>query len=295
MDQKLIGKFIAALRKEQQMTQEQLAEKLGVNYRSVSRWENGHCMPDISLLQPLAEELGISVSELLSGKHTDEEQELKNAISTLIELSDREKHSKTKKLTTYFFTALICFTLSYFFRSYPAIKWLLLGSAVLSELLGFHYNVMGKSLIEIQPEFFLKRKEGRTMRTAKEMLQFAAEYQEIKLKQYELAFQTIEKALMSDETVRYAAVAEDFRINSLNRMMHAALVVTQKRLLIGGEGNTKRGFFTVHETIEEIALNDIVSAERIGSVLRLKTETREMEFRFSNSEVIDNLIKNLTP
>lgn len=293
MDQKLIGKFIAALRKEQQMTQEQLAEKIGVNYRSISRWENGHCMPDISLLQPLAEELGISVSELLNGKRTDEEQELKTAVSTLIELSNKEKDNKTKKLTAYFFTALLCFLLSCFFRSYPTIKWFLLGSAVLSELLGFHYNVMEKPLLELQPEFFLKRKEGMIMRTAKEMLQFAAGYQEITLKQYELAFQAIEKAVQANEIVRYTTIAEDFRINNLNRMMHAALVVTQKRLLIGGEGNTKRGFFTVNSDIEEIALGDIISAERIGSVLRIRTETRELEFKFSNPDAIDDLLMNL--
>ena len=67
MNQENIGKFIASLRKEKELTQEQLAEQLGVNSRSVSRWENGNCMPDLSLLEMLAQELGVSVSELLSG------------------------------------------------------------------------------------------------------------------------------------------------------------------------------------------------------------------------------------
>lgn len=67
MNQENIGKFIASLRKEKELTQEQLAEVLGVNSRSVSRWENGNCMPDLSLLEMLAQELGVSVSELLSG------------------------------------------------------------------------------------------------------------------------------------------------------------------------------------------------------------------------------------
>lgn len=67
MNQENIGKLIASLRKEKELTQEQLAEVLGVNSRSVSRWENGNCMPDLSLLEMLAQELGVSVSELLSG------------------------------------------------------------------------------------------------------------------------------------------------------------------------------------------------------------------------------------
>ena len=69
MNQQNIGNFIAVLRKEKELTQEQLAEKLGVNSRSVSRWENGRCMPDYSLLPAIAEELNVSVVELLEGKH----------------------------------------------------------------------------------------------------------------------------------------------------------------------------------------------------------------------------------
>ena len=58
MEQIKTGKFIAELRKEKGMTQEQLGDRLGVNSRSVSRWENGHGMPDISLLLELADVLG---------------------------------------------------------------------------------------------------------------------------------------------------------------------------------------------------------------------------------------------
>ena len=73
MDQEKIGKFIAKLRKDKNMTQEQLVEKLGVNSKSISRWENGRNMPDLSLLIPLSNELGITVNDLLSGKKNDKE------------------------------------------------------------------------------------------------------------------------------------------------------------------------------------------------------------------------------
>lgn len=55
MNQEKFGKFISELRKEKNMTQEQLAEKLGVSDKSISRWENGNTMPDISLLVELAD------------------------------------------------------------------------------------------------------------------------------------------------------------------------------------------------------------------------------------------------
>ena len=63
-----IGKRIAALRREKSMKQDELAEKLGVTPQAVSKWENDQTCPDISLLPPLAEILGVSVDELLSGK-----------------------------------------------------------------------------------------------------------------------------------------------------------------------------------------------------------------------------------
>lgn len=68
MEQEKIGKFILKLRKEKNMTQKELAEKLGVTDRAISKWENGRGMPEVSLMKPLCDELGISVNELLSGE-----------------------------------------------------------------------------------------------------------------------------------------------------------------------------------------------------------------------------------
>ena len=65
MNQIKIGKFIAALRKEKGMTQEQLGEKLGVTNKTVSRWENGNYMPDVEMLSLLSEEFSVSTNELM--------------------------------------------------------------------------------------------------------------------------------------------------------------------------------------------------------------------------------------
>ena len=63
-----LGKRIAALRHEKQMKQDELAEKLGISYQAVSKWENDQTCPDISLLPLLAKTLGVSTDELLTGK-----------------------------------------------------------------------------------------------------------------------------------------------------------------------------------------------------------------------------------
>lgn len=68
MDQVKIGKFIAAMRKEKAMTQEQLGAKLGVTNKTVSRWETGTYLPDVELLSLLSQEFGVSLNELVAGE-----------------------------------------------------------------------------------------------------------------------------------------------------------------------------------------------------------------------------------
>lgn len=68
MNQFIIGRFISQKRKEKNLTQEQLAEKLGVSNKTVSKWECGKCMPDYSVVKPLCQELGITISELMDGE-----------------------------------------------------------------------------------------------------------------------------------------------------------------------------------------------------------------------------------
>lgn len=68
----IVGRFITKKRKEQNLTQEQLAERLGVSNKTVSKWETGKCMPDYAVVKNLCEELNVSVSELMDGEETDD-------------------------------------------------------------------------------------------------------------------------------------------------------------------------------------------------------------------------------
>ena len=96
MNQQKIGSFIQQLRKEKNMTQIQLANKLGVTDRAVSNWENGRRMPELSTIKLLCDELGITLNELLSGERINEEdysEKLEENVLNTIEYSN----SKTKK------------------------------------------------------------------------------------------------------------------------------------------------------------------------------------------------------
>ena len=72
MNQLLTGEFIAKKRKEKNLTQSALAERLGVSNKTVSKWETGRCMPDYSVIEPLCRELEITVAELLDGEEKAE-------------------------------------------------------------------------------------------------------------------------------------------------------------------------------------------------------------------------------
>lgn len=117
MDTKKIGAFIAMNRKKKGYTQEQLAEKLGVTNKTISRWENGHYMPDLSLLEPLSKELDITLNELLAGEEIVKEEAMEyseqNLIQT-IDYTDKKIKDEHKKISLFIiglgiFTSLCAF------------------------------------------------------------------------------------------------------------------------------------------------------------------------------------------
>ncbi|MBQ2740130.1 MAG: helix-turn-helix domain-containing protein [Clostridia bacterium] len=94
MEQQKTGKFIAEMRKEQGLTQRELAEKLMISDKTVSKWECGNGLPEISLMLPLCEILKISVNELLTGKRLQSSEYKKNAEDNLMKLINEKEHAK---------------------------------------------------------------------------------------------------------------------------------------------------------------------------------------------------------
>ena len=99
MDQIKIGKFIAKCRKKNNLTQMQLAEKLNITDRAISKWENGKGMPDSSIMIDLCNELKISVNELLSGEKIEMKEYNKKAEENLFELN--KSNEKKNKIINY--------------------------------------------------------------------------------------------------------------------------------------------------------------------------------------------------
>ena len=101
MDQVKIGKFIAQCRNEKQITQEELGEKLGVTNKTISRWENGHYLPDIEMMQLLSKEFNVSINELISGEKIKDSDYKEKAESNLIAVLENSSFTLKEKIDFY--------------------------------------------------------------------------------------------------------------------------------------------------------------------------------------------------
>lgn len=111
MDNIKIGTFIKQLRKEKKLTQKELAEKLGITDRAISKWERGLGCPDISLLEPLANALDTSILELLKGEHLQKNQSYteKDLLESM-HLSKKNTLKKIKNISNYITIIIITIT-----------------------------------------------------------------------------------------------------------------------------------------------------------------------------------------
>lgn len=154
MDQQKIGSFLKTLRKEKNMTQEQLAEILNVSGRSVSRWETGSNIPDLSVLVELSEFYSVDIKEIVDGERKSENMNIeeKETIEKIVEYAGNEKHQKAGKLNKYFMLALACFVVVIFNRQFEVLSYIfqknidefvsgmLCGLGLLFEFIGFYNN-----------------------------------------------------------------------------------------------------------------------------------------------------------
>ena len=108
MDQKKIGRFLKELRNEKGITQEQAANEFGVAQRTVSRWETGSNMPDLSILVELADFYDVDIREVINGERKSEimDKDVKETLVMVSEYSDYEKKKKTNILNILFAVGL---------------------------------------------------------------------------------------------------------------------------------------------------------------------------------------------
>ena len=120
MNQQKIGNFIKEKRKEKNLTQDELASKLGVSNRTISKWENGHGLPDYSLILDLCKVLDMSINELLSGEEVKEENYRTMLEENIIKAIDYNNKKRNKKniVITIFVVLIVLLGLTIFYKNY---------------------------------------------------------------------------------------------------------------------------------------------------------------------------------
>ena len=111
MNQEKIGKFIKECRKKKNLTQDELARALNVTDKAISKWENGRCLPDVSLFTKLCKELDITVNELLSGEKLNKNNYQEKTDEITINLLDKMKKNKRMYIKITIITIILLFTI----------------------------------------------------------------------------------------------------------------------------------------------------------------------------------------
>ncbi len=116
IDKEKFGAFVSGLRKEKGLTQQELAGRLFVSNKAVSKWERGQSLPDISLLEPLAEQLGVSVAELLKGERLTEEtmdtREAERLVTRAVQMTAEERERRKKDRRFWRWVWVVCAALA---------------------------------------------------------------------------------------------------------------------------------------------------------------------------------------
>ena len=171
MDLVKIGDFLKQLRKEKGLTQEELAEKMGVARRTVSRWETGNNMPDLDILIELSDLYETDLREILSGERKSGKmnEEMKETVEKIAEYSAEEKEKRRKKLNRYFILGEIFILLVILDHQFGILSKIfvspiddfaagvLTGLSLLFNFIGFYDNSHEVSLRKRKRELFAKK------------------------------------------------------------------------------------------------------------------------------------------
>lgn len=150
MNPLVAGKLIALKRKQKNLTQEQLAEKLGLSNKTVSKWETGKCMPDYSIVKSLCKELEVTVAELIAGEISEEHSIRVYEDEQILDLLRRTQELEKQKNVLYGLVLIVMGialqALSYAFGGSSFkdfVSGLLMGASIAEMLIGIY--VVGRS------------------------------------------------------------------------------------------------------------------------------------------------------
>lgn len=165
MDLRKSGAFLKALRKEKDVTQEELAEVLNVSRRTVSRWETGSNMPDLDILVEMADYYGVDIRELLDGERRSEQmnKEIEETVLKAADYSKEEELRYMRRLHGWFIVALLAFVIYFatlFLEPKEPNAWLDFAQGLM----------LGISFAMIIIAVLMSGKRGRKLRESKKRL-----------------------------------------------------------------------------------------------------------------------------
>ena len=280
MDLIKIGKYIASKRKSLGMTQKQLAEKLGMSDKSVSKWERGVCLPDVSVYKELCSILGISLNEFLAGEDIAQENLIQKSETNIIEvIKDNINKEKCLKVMKYILLVISIFALS------------VLGFAIYRLKKPQNYiSPIAKDSIEIQTAELLAGPDGAFV------YKFITtdEYKKLRLHIYRYESGKLidqDKVEMGFEDISSPQSGEIVMVPDFNNYII--------KLIISGDGNKLSTEFPVLENVEDKEYYGRAATE-IKNVVDIKYNKQQplIAFVYDNDEMnvptLDNFINSQT-
>ena len=280
MDLIKIGKYIASKRKSLGMTQKQLAEKLGMSDKSVSKWERGVCLPDVSVYKELCSILGISLNEFLAGEDIAQENLIQKSETNIIEvIKDNINKKKCLKVMKYILLVISIFALS------------VLGFAIYRLKKPQNYiSPVAKDSIEIQTAELLAGPDGAFV------YKFITtdEYKKLRLHIYRYESGKLsdqDKVEMGFEDISSPQSGEIVMVPDFNNYVI--------KLIISGDGNKLSTEFPVLENVEDKEYYGRATTE-IKNVVDIKYNKQQplIAFVYDNDEMnvptLDNFINSQT-
>ena len=280
MDLIKIGKYIASKRKSLGMTQKQLAEKLGMSDKSVSKWERGVCLPDVSVYKELCSILGTSLNEFLAGEDIAQENLIQKSETNIIEvIKDNINKEKCLKVMKYILLVISIFALS------------VLGFAIYRLKKPQNYiSPVAKDSIEIQTAELLAGPDGAFV------YKFITtdEYKKLRLHIYRFESGKLidqDKVEMGFEDISSPQSGEIVMVPDFNNYVI--------KLIISGDGNKLSTEFPVLENVEDKEYYGRAATE-IKNVVDIKYNKQQplIAFVYDNDEMnvptLDNFINSQT-
>ena len=280
MDLIKIGKYIASKRKSLGMTQKQLAEKLGMSDKSVSKWERGVCLPDVSIYKELCSILGISLNEFLAGEDIAQENLIQKSETNIIEvIKDNINKEKCLKVMKYILLVISIFALS------------VLGFAIYRLKKPQNYiSPVAKDSIEIQTAELLAGPDGAFV------YKFITtdEYKKLRLHIYRYESGKLidqDKVEMGFEDISSPQSGEIVMVPDFNNYVI--------KLIISGDGNKLSTEFPVLENVEDKEYYGRAATE-IKNVVDIKYNKQQplIAFVYDNDEMnvptLDDFINSQT-